>query len=84
MTVNSPGVVNVITPAQVHISMCVLSSVGMLSRMTVGTPVIQGDGVIGIHGIGVKTPSAAAVAAATVGLAMLKHAPNGMIFNIGM
>ena len=81
---NSPGVVKVITPAQVHISMWVLSKVGWLSRITVGTPVIHGEGVIGMQGIGVRTPNAAAVAAATVGLAGLIHMPNGMMFTIGM
>lgn len=37
-----------------------------------------------MHGIGVSTPSAAAVAAATVGLAMLLHIPNGRMFTNGL
>jgi Na+/H+ antiporter NhaA len=37
----------------------------------------------GMHGWGVSTPSAADVAAATCGLAMLVHIPNGMMFFIG-
>ena len=37
-----------------------------------------------MHGIGVSTPSAAAVAAATVGLAMLLHIPNGIMFTNGL
>jgi hypothetical protein len=37
-----------------------------------------------MQGIGVSTPSAAAVAAATSGLAGDMHMPNGMIFIIGM
>lgn len=50
----------------------------------VGEPGIQGAIVVGMHGIGVNTPSAAAVAAATVGLAMLLHMPNGRIFTNGL
>jgi hypothetical protein len=37
-----------------------------------------------MHGMGVSTPRAAAVAAATVGFAGEMHMPNGMIFTIGM
>jgi hypothetical protein len=51
--------------------------------MTVGEPGTQGDGVIGMHGIGVSTPKAAAVAAATCGLAGDMHMPNGMMLTIG-
>lgn len=47
-------------------------------------PGAQGAAITGIQGIGVKTPAAAAVAEATVGLAMLWHMPNGMIFAIGL
>ena len=37
-----------------------------------------------MHGIGVRTPSAAAVAAATCGFDILMHMPNGIIFTIGL
>ena len=84
MTVNSPGITNVITPAHMHISVEVLSSVGMFPSNTVGAPGTQGDTVAGIQGIGVRTPIAAAVAAATMGLAGDIHIPNGMIFTMGM
>jgi hypothetical protein len=40
--------------------------------------------VTGTHGIGVITPSFAAVAAATVGLAIELHMPNGKMFTIGL
>ena len=40
--------------------------------------------VTGMHGMGVSTPSAAAVAAATCGLARLVHMPNGGMFMIGI
>jgi hypothetical protein len=49
----------------------------------VGAPGAQGAGVTGIHGIGVSTPIAADVAAATVGFAMLLHIPNGMMLTMG-
>jgi len=44
----------------------------------------HGAGVTGIHGIGVSTPNAAAVAEATDGLAKLVHIPNGAIFAMGI
>ena len=66
-----------------HISLEVSSSAGMLAISTVGAPGTQGAGVFGMHGVGVSTPSAAAVAAAVVGLARLVHGPNGMMFIIG-
>lgn len=37
-----------------------------------------------MHGIGVSTPSAAAVAEATCGFAMLVHIPKGFIFTLGL
>lgn len=51
---------------------------------TVGLPGAHGATVTGMQGIGVKTPNAAAVAAATVGLARLEHMPNGMMFIKGL
>lgn len=50
---------------------------------TVGDPGTQGAGITGIQGIGVSAPKAAAVAAATVGLAMELHIPKGIIFTKG-
>ena len=49
-----------------------------------GAPGTQGAGVLGMQGMGVSTPSAAAVAAATVGFATDMHMPNGMMFTRGM
>lgn len=72
------------TPAHMHISLQVLSSDGMFANNTVGAPGTQGAEVLGTHGIGVKTPSAAAVAEATVGFAGLEHMPNGMMLTIGL
>lgn len=42
-----------------------------------GAPGTHRPTTAGTHGIGVRTPSAALVAAATVGLAKLEHIPNG-------
>src|SRR5262245_60465123 len=55
----------------------------MLRTSAVGIPGIQGPGVTGTQGIGVKTPAAAAVAAATVGLAIELHMPKGGILTMG-
>jgi hypothetical protein len=40
--------------------------------------------MLGIHGIGVKTPSAAEVAEATVGFAKLLHIPKDIMFTNGL
>lgn len=84
ITVVSPGAVKMMTPPQIHISWETLSSVGKLPSSTVGAPVTHGMGVAGTQGMGVRTPSAAVVAAATVGFDGDTHIPNGMIFTSGM
>jgi hypothetical protein len=61
----------------------VLLRVGIFANKTVGAPGTQGAAVAGIQGIGVNTPIAAAVAAATVGLAGELHTPKGSMFSIG-
>jgi len=71
------------TPPHAHISFDESFSVGMLPTSIVGEPGAHGAGVTGTHGIGVKTPSAAAVAAATVGFDSELHMPNGGTFVIG-
>ena len=58
------------TPPHAHISFDDSFSAGMLPIRTVGAPGAHGAGIVGTHGIGVSTPSAAAVAAATVGFAI--------------
>src|SRR5688500_10825662 len=83
MCVTCPGTTIWITPPHMHISFDVWFSTGKLEIITVGAPGTQGAGVTGMHGIGVSTPSAAAVAAATLGLARQVHAPNGMMLTIG-
>jgi hypothetical protein len=73
----------VITPPQLHINMEELLSSGTFPMSTVGDPGTQGAVVTGTQGIGVKTPKAAAVAAATEGLAGELHIPKGMMFTMG-
>ena len=51
--------------------------------MTFVAPGVHGDVVTGTHGAGVKTPSLAAVAAATVGLDIVPHMPNVGMFTMG-
>jgi len=55
----------------------------MLAISTVGEPGIQGAGITGVHGIGVKTPRAAAVADATAGFTIDVHTLNGRMFTKG-
>jgi hypothetical protein len=59
-----------ITPPQLHMALELLFSAGIFLICTLGEPGVHGALVIGMQGIGVKTPNAAAVAAATMGLAM--------------
>lgn len=49
-----------------------------------GLPGIHGAWVLGIQGMGVSTPIAADVAAATVGLASERHSPNGAMLTSGL
>jgi hypothetical protein len=61
----------------------VLLRAGLPATITVGEPGVHGDVVTGMHGMGVNTPCAAAVAAATWGLLGVVHMPKGMMFFIG-
>jgi hypothetical protein len=72
-----------ITPpnAQLHIDPA--TSAGSLAQRVVGAIGVQGATITGTHGIGVNTPSAAAVAAATVGLDSDMHIPKGTMLTIG-
>ena len=78
------GFVIEITPPQLHMHFEELLSAGMFSMRTVGAPGAQGAAMAGMHGIGVSTPSAAAVAAVTVGLARLWHIANGGMLTMGL
>src|SRR5579885_377218 len=55
----------------------------MLSSRTVGPPGTHGAGVLGMHGMGVSTPIAAAVAAATMGFGTEVHMPKSMMLASG-
>ena len=80
MTVVWPAKVILICPPHEQINLHELSNVGMPPVNTAVLPVIQGETVIGMQGMGVRTPIAAAVAAATVGLARLMQVPKvGML-----
>jgi len=61
-----------------------LLSAGILAIITVGEPGAHGATVTGIHGMGVSTPSAAAVALATKGFAIDEHIAKGNILTIGL
>lgn len=72
-----------ITPPHWHMHVEVLSRAGMPPIITVGEPGVHGAVVTGMQGIGVRTPRAAAVAEATMGLAMDIHMPKGGMFTMG-
>src|SRR2546430_816394 len=72
------------TPPQVHMQVEVLLRAGMLPSMQVAEPGVQGEVVTGMQGMGVRTPRAAAVAEATVGLAMDMHMPKVRMLVMGM
>jgi hypothetical protein len=83
-TVNCPGIVILIIPPHMHVHISPLQTTGPVGMMTIGFEGSQGATVAGMHGIGVNTPRAAAVADATVGLVIVEHIPNVMIFTIGI
>jgi hypothetical protein len=78
-----PGIVTVMTPPHAHTQ--------VLGEVSTGRPPISvrvATGIhepvgFGTHGMGVSTPSAAAVADATVGLASELHIANGGMFASG-
>ena len=82
LVVTCPGKPMVITPPQEHMHVEVLSRAGMPPIRTVGAPGVQGA-VTGMQGMGVRTPSAAAVAEATMGLAMDIHMPKDGMLTMG-
>jgi hypothetical protein len=84
LTFVHPGFEIDITPANEHIHLLELFNAGKLAIITVGEPGIHGAAVAGVQGIGVNTPKAAAVAAATAGLAGDLHIPNGIILTKGL
>lgn len=79
-----PGFVIEITPPNAQIHLLVLFKAGKLAIITVDEPGAQGAVVTGVQGIGVSTPNAAAVAAATAGLAGDLHIAKGGILTKGL
>ena len=67
-------------PPNAQVSLQLLFSAGFPAIRTFELPGDQGAGVTGVHGAGVFTPRAAAVAAITAGLLVELHIPNGAIF----
>ena len=61
-----------------------LFKAGRLPISTVGEPGIQGAAVMGMQGMGTSAPMAAAVAAATIGLAIDWHMPKGSTLTMGL
>lgn len=84
MTVPSfPVLTMLITPVhwQLHVhSEC---SAGSPSIVTLDAPGVHGLVVAGTHGAGVRTPPAAAVAAATAGFDVVPHMPKDGMLSIG-
>ena len=78
-----PGTEIVISPPYAHWHVDVFVSAGRPITCTIGEPGCHGAGITGVHGIGVRTPSAAAVALATAGLARLVQRENGPTFTNG-
>lgn len=74
----------VITPPQAQFNWQVLFKPGFPAILTVGEPGVQGDCVTGRQGMGVNTPLAAAVAAATWGFDRDVHMLKGMMFTMGI
>jgi hypothetical protein len=73
-----------IDPPHIQIHLESWARIGPIGRRTVTFDVIQGADIAGTQGIGVNTPKAAAVAAATIGFAILLHIPKGAILAIGI
>lgn len=78
-----PGKPMVMTPPHEQLHTDGDVSAGMLAINVFTAPGFHGPAGTGMHGIGVSTPSAADVAAATVGFDKLVHMPNGGMFIIG-
>lgn len=83
-TVTWPGNVTDIIPPQAQMSFEFTFTAGRFLIKTLGFPGAQGAGILGMHGIGVSTPMAAEVAAATVGFAKDIQFPKGIMFSRGL
>ena len=79
----APGLLMDTLPPHMHMHLLESFSAGMKAIWTLLEPGVHGAGMAGMQGCGVRTPEAAAVAAATCGLDGLWHIPNPEIFTIG-
>jgi hypothetical protein len=77
------GLVISIEPVHTQVHFELLVRAAASSTNAVSAPGDQGAGMRGMQGIGVKTPMAAAVAAATSGFAGLWHWPKTAMLTIG-
>lgn len=73
-----------IVPPKLHWHLELSVNAGAEPTIVLLAPGAQGAAVIGVHGMGVRTPIAAAVAEATAGLAMLVHMAKGKMFTNGL
>jgi len=80
---NWPGAPIVIRPPNAQLAVQLLVSAGIPPTSTVGEPGFHGPAGKGVQACGVRTPSAAEVAAATAGFAKDMHIPNGLMFAWG-
>ena len=71
-------------PPHIQLQVLLSSKAVNLPIHTSETPGDQGDTVAGTQGIGVNTPIAALVAAATVGLEVDEQVPNDIMFTKGV
>jgi hypothetical protein len=78
-----PANVTVITPPQAQLHMHVSLTAGTPLMVTLVEPGDHGPLITGMQGCGVRTPSAADVAAATWGFDGVMHIPNGGMFAMG-
>jgi hypothetical protein len=83
-TVACPALEIVITPPHMQLSVQTLVKAGIPPTITVAEPGDQGATVLGMQGIGVRTPEAAVVAEATVGLANELHMTKGITLTMGI
>jgi hypothetical protein len=74
----------VIAPAKLQLRMQGAVRRGIPPKTAVGDPGDQGPAGVGVQGMGVKAPMAAAVAPATAGLARLSQTPKGRTFKNGV
>jgi hypothetical protein len=74
----------VMTPPHIHMHVETAVRAGIFPTNTVGDPGTHGVAVTGMQGMGVKTPIAEAVAAATAGLEGVIHTPKAGIFTRGL